>query len=259
MEKIYFTRKLTKQNPFSNDGKYGSDWVNVTIDKSKYIMPETEFVYGCSIGKKVDLWEYRVMDYVNYNLMYNRNVIFVGSKRLYKKALKKYNGHSIYDKALRPYEERFVVHSTTKENYDKIVNQGYIKSWNILKSENDSFEKEPIGTMLGDPEDFRDYIMLGSGVQCEIVVLSKQNKKLCYDANEKYTPGARIYFDAKQLAENGLLVRDGLHYKVRDKLSLKYALFTATINNVILKGETTPKTFSEEADKEFFRIINEKQ
>lgn len=256
MGKIYFTRKLTEQNTFSKDGKYGSDWVSITIDNSQYIMPETKFVYGCVVGKKTDFWEYRVMDYINYNLMYNRNVIFVGSKRLYKQALKKYANHSIYDKELRPYEERFVVHSTTKENYEKIVDQDCIKSWNILKSENEAFEKEPIGAMLGDPEDFRDYIMLGSGAQCEIVVLSKQKNKLCYDVNEEYTPGARMYFDAEQLAENGLLVRDGLHYKVRDRLPLKYALFTATINNILLKCEITPKTFSEAADKEFVRTIN---
>lgn len=79
-----------------------------------------------------------------------------------------------------------------------------------------------------------------------------------YDVNEEYTPGARMYFDAKQLAENGLMVRDGLHYKVRDRLPLEYVLFTATINNIFLKDKITPKTFSEEADKEFFRTINKK-
>lgn len=255
MGKIYFIRKLTERNPFSKDGKYGSEWVSITIDKSRYIMPGTKFIYGCIIGKNIDFWEYIVMDYINYNLMYNRNVIFVGSKRLYKMALRKYDGHSIYDKELRPYEERFVVHSTTKENYEKIVSQGCIKSWNILKRENIDFEKEPIGAMLGDPEDFRDYIMLGSGVQCEIVVLSKQKNRLCYDANEEYTPGARMYFDAKQLAESGLLVRDGLHYKVKDKLPLKYALFTATMNNVTLTGNITPETFSHLSDEKFNQFI----
>lgn len=258
MGKIYFIRKLTERNPFSKGGKYGAEWVSITVNKSRYIMPETKFVYGCSIGRKVDFWKYRVMDFINYNLMYNRNIIFVGSKRLYKKALRKYDGHSIYDKELRPYEERFIVHSTTKGNYEKIVSQGCIKSWNVLKNENDAFEKEPIGAMLGDPEDFRDYIMLGSGLHCEIVVLSKQKKRLCYDVNEEYTPGARMYFDAKQLAENGLMVRDGLHYKVRDRLPLEYVLFTATINNIFLKDKITPKTFSEEADKEFFRTIKKK-
>ena len=98
MGKIYFIRKLTERNPFSKGGKYGAEWVSITVNKSRYIMPETKFVYGCSIGRKVDFWKYRVMDFINYNLMYNRNIIFVGSKRLYKKALINYDVHSIYDK-----------------------------------------------------------------------------------------------------------------------------------------------------------------
>lgn len=255
MGEIYFIRRLTEHNPFSDDGKYDSDWVSIRVSRSRYIMPETKFVYGCVIGKKTDFWEYRVMDYINYNLMYNRNVIFIGSKRTYKKALKKYRNCSVCDKALRPYEERFVVHSTTKENYEKMVSQGCIKSWNILKSENTDFEKEPIGTLLGDPEDFRDYIMLGVGVQCEIVVLSKQHNKLCYDVNEEYTPGARLYFDAEQLAENGLLVRDGLHYKVKDRLPFEYAVFIATADNISINGRITPETFSRSADETFERIV----
>ncbi len=256
MEKIYFTRKLTEHNLFSESGEYGDNWVSISLNRSRYIMPETNFLYGCAIGRKVDFWEYRVMDYINYNLMYDRNIIFVGSKRLYKKALKRYGDHSIYDRQLRPYENRYVVHSTTAENYQKIKKQGCIKSWNILKKENSDFEAKPIGAMLGDPEDFRDYIMLGSGVQCEVVVLSKQKNRLCHDANEEYIPGARMYFDTKQLAENGLLVRDGLHYKVKNELSLNLALFTATIDNIRINGKITPNTFAEAADIEFSEYIN---
>ncbi len=88
MGKIYFTRKLTEHNPFSENGEYGENWVSISLNRSRYIMPETKFLYGCTIGRKVDFWEYRVMDYINYNLMYDRSIIFVGSKRLYQKALK---------------------------------------------------------------------------------------------------------------------------------------------------------------------------
>lgn len=256
MGKIYFTRKLTEHNPFSENGKYDENWVSIALNRSRNIMPEIKFLYGCSIGRKVDFWEYRVMDYINYNLMYDRNIIFVGSKRLYKKALKKYGDHSIYDRELRPYENRYAVHSTTAENYQKIKNQGCIKSWNILKKELSDFEAEPIGAMLGDPEDFRDYIMLGSGVQCEIVVLSKQKNQLCYDADEEYTPGARIYFDNKILAEKGLLVRDGLHYKVKNELPLDLALFTADVDNIKINGKITPNTFAEAADIKFSEHVS---
>lgn len=256
MGKIYFTRKLTQYNSFSENGEYGENWVSISLNRCRYTMPETKFLYGCVIGRMVDFWEYRVMDYINYNLMYDRNIIFVGNKRLYQKTLKKYASHSIYDRKLRPYENRYVVHSTTTENYHKIKKQGCIKSWNILKKENPDFEVQPIGAMLGDPEDFRDYIMLGSGVQCEVVVLSKQKNQLCHDADEEYVPGARIYFDNKLLAEKGLLVRDGLHYKVKNELPLDFALFTATVDNIELNGKFTPKTFAEAADIKFSEYIN---
>lgn len=258
MGKIYFTRRLTECNPFSENGEYSKKWVSITINNSIYIAPEIRYVYGCSIGRKVDFWEYRVMDYINYNLMYNRNIIFIGSKRLYKKAAKKYADHSIFDKELRPYEDTFVIHSTTMENYEKINRQGCIKSWNTLKKRNPDFEAQPIGAMLGDPEDFRDYIMLGTGVQCEIVVLSKQKNRLCYNADEEYIPGARLYFDTKQLAENGLLVRDGLHYKVRDELPLELARFTATVDNIKFNGKITPRLFAESSDTAFDNFINKK-
>lgn len=256
MGKIYFIRKLTERNPFSENGEYDKNWVSISLNRSKYIIPETKFLYGCAIGIKVDFWEYRVMDYINYNLMYDRNIIFVGSKRLYKKALKKYVDHSIYDKKLRTYENRYVVHSTTSENYQKIKKQGCIKSWNILKKEIHDFEVQPIGAMLGDPEDFRDYIMLGSGVQCEIVVLSKQKNQLCHDADEEYVPGARIYFDNKVLAEKGLLVRDGLHYKVKNELPLNLALLIATVDNIKVNGKITPNTFAEAADNKFSEHVS---
>ncbi len=256
MGKIYFTRKLTQYNSFSENGEYGDNWVSISLNRGSYIIPETKFLYGCVIGRKVDFWEYRVMDYINYNLMYDRNIIFVGSKRLYKKALKKYGDHSIYDRKLRPYENRFVIHSTTAENYQNIKKQGCIKSWNILKNEIPDFEVQPIGSMLGDPEDFRDYIMLGSGVQCEVVVLSKQKNQLCHDADEEYVPGARIYFDNKILAEKGLLVRDGLHYKVKNELPLDLALFTATVDNIKINGKITPNSFAQAADIKFSEYIN---
>ena len=110
--------------------------------------------------------------------------------------------------------------------------------------------------MLGDPEDFRDYIMLGSGVQCEVVVLSKQRNQLCHDADEEYTPGARIYFDNKILAEKGLLVRDGLHYKVKNDLPLDLALFIATVDNIKINGKITPNSFAEAADIKFSEHVS---
>ncbi len=85
MGKIYFTRRLTQYNLFSENGEYGDKWVSVTLNRSQYIMTETKFVYECSIGRKVEFWKYRVMDYINYNLMYKRNIILLAVKDCIKR------------------------------------------------------------------------------------------------------------------------------------------------------------------------------
>lgn len=156
------------------------------------------------------------------------------------------------DRELRSYEIPTLVHSTPKENYPLILKDGYLKSWNLLKLENLDFEDKPIGSLLGDPKDLSDYIILGSGINNEIVVLSKQNKSLCMDIEAEYIPGARFYFSTKQLASEGLLVRDGLHYKVKNRLSLSLSFFCATAENLnIDKSNITPKIFATAADKAF--------
>jgi len=146
-----------------------------------------------------------------------------------------------------------LIHSTTYENWKQIEQDGCLKSWNRLKEENKMDEDQPIGHVLGDPEDFRDYIMFGSGVSCEMVVSSKQKGRLTGDADEAYMSGARLYLDAQKMAEDGLLVRDGNHIKVKDCLPLQpYLLWTATWGNVGLPAQrTTPRIFAETADKKF--------
>lgn len=126
-----------------------------------------------------------------------------------------------------------MIHSTTIENWTKIQRDGMLKSWNKLKSENTSFEKQPIGIQLGDPANFSDYIMFGSGVSGEIVVSSKQSGKINMDINAEYQTGARLYFDAEKMAKDGLLIRDGAHIKVKDILTLEpYLIYSATWDKV---------------------------
>ena len=68
----------------------------------------------------------------------------------------------------------------------------------------------------------------------------------------EYRPGVRLYFDASAIACDGLLVRDGGHYKVRDQLYLKYALYCATLDNVDMQGKPiTPSNFAYRADETF--------
>lgn len=72
------------------------------------------------------------------------------------------------------------------------------------------------------------------------------------DIKAKYTPGGRFYFDAKRIAEDGLLVRDGAHIKVRDTLEInKYILWIATPKIVGITDETTPFEFGTKSDEMF--------
>lgn len=128
-----------------------------------------------------------------------------------------------------------------------------LKSWNKLKNDNTVFEDQPIGTKLGDPVSFRDYIMFGNGVSGEIVVNSKQSGRIVMDINTEYLTGARLYFDTKRIANDGLLVRDGCHLKVKDTLSLEpYLMWVATWDKIGLSDQiSTPKIFAETSDKVF--------
>ena len=127
-----------------------------------------------------------------------------------------------------------------------------LKSWNKVKKDGGSDENKPIGVLLGDPDDFRGYVMLGGlGVWNEIVVSSKEKGYICMDVDCEYTPGARFYFSTEELIQSGLLMRDGAYYKVRDILPLSHSLFCATADNVFINGKVTPKTFSEAADEAF--------
>ena len=141
------------------------------------------------------------------------------------------------------------------ENWEKIQSDGCLKSWNCLKREINMHEDDPIGAMLGDPEDFRNFIMFGSGTACEIVVSSKQSGRIVMDTQVEYLTGARLYFDAIKMAADGLLLRDGVHLKVENMLLLKpYLIFSATWENVGLPARvSTPEIFAREADQCFQR------
>ena len=138
-----------------------------------------------------------------------------------------YAGHSYNDRYLRPGEPDVLIHSTPAESWESIRRDGMLKSWNLLKAEGTLREHEPVGAALGDPEDFRDYIMFGSGVTGELIVSSRQKGAVCMDASESYLTGARLYFNASRMARDGLLLRDGCHMKVKDSLPLEPYLIWA--------------------------------
>ena len=167
--------------------------------------------------------------------------------------------HSYNDPYLRLGEPAVLVHSTTTENWDSIRGEGRLDSWNTLKSRGALREHEPIGAALGDPEDFRDYIMFGSGTTGELIVSSKQKGRICTDPHIDYLTGARLYFDAALMARDGLLLRDGCHMKVRDRLLLEpYLIWAADWKAAGLSSpDSQPETFANLADREFSRRFKE--
>lgn len=213
-------------------------------------------LYEITLNKKLECWEHRVMDFISYVNYGELNAILEISKHDLELCKKKYNGHSYKDTLLRKYESEVLIHSAPKKAWNSIKSDTCLKSWNILNKEGKVFEKNPIGNLLGDPDEFSDYVMLGSGTTCEIVVSSSDKKEINCDIECKYEPGVRMYFDAGKIASDGKLIRDGAHKKVKDELELeKYLLFIATAETIdVNEKDWTPRMFTERADE----IFNEK-
>lgn len=219
----------------------------------------TKFAYTLKVSKNYVNWRMAVVDFIKFQESYGKNIILSISDGDLKEAKMYYKGHHYNDKYLREYEPDVLIHSTTSENWANIQKDGCLKSWNILKSEQVNWECSPIGSCLGDPIDFSDYIMFSSGaISSEIVVLSKQNGEIVMNQDMQYKTGARLYFDIKKIAQDGLLIRDGCHLKVRDRLQLQpYLLWIADWKSVGLENEfSTPKEFTGKSNTKFNHLFN---
>lgn len=244
-------------NPITGDA-YDNAWIILMLTDSE----DYQFMCGSQNGYAYTLkvsrvqcsdWKLVIGDFTGFHEAISKNIILVMSESEYYRAMEYYGNHSYNEPELRADEPRVLVHSTPMDNWKQIVQDGKLKSWNRLKSENAVTEEQPIGVLLGDPTDFSDYIMFGGGVTGEIVVNSKQQAEIIMDINAEYLTGARLYFDAQRMARDGLLVRDGCHIKVKDSLPLEpYLIFAATWDNVGLNSQvSTPKIFADMADKAF--------
>lgn len=199
-------------------------------------------------------WKMAVCDFAGFCEAGEKDAVLVLPEEDWVSARQAYSGHTYCDPFLRENEPSVLIHSTPLENWRAIQRDGMLKSWNRLRRECPGWEEQPIGRELGDPPDFSDYVMLGSGVAGEIVVSSKEKKSIVMDENAEYLTGARLYFDAEKIARAGLLVRDGCHLKVRDALPLEpYLLWAATWETAGLTSRiSTPKRFAGEADRQFY-------
>ena len=231
------------------------------VDSSEFeiCIGKNEFsVYEIKMSKSCLHWEMKLFDFLNYQNSYHKNIVLIISEEDYNSAESQYNGHN-HCESLREYEPKVLVHSTTLENLQSIQEDNYLKSWNILSKEKNAWEKEPIGKLLNDPEDLKDYVMLGdiNSFAGEIVVMSKQKEQIICDPNELYQPGVRLYFDLEKIANDGLLIRDGIHYKVKNFLPFtNYLLCCVTASDIKVESEITPKEFVVKANA-YFKSINQ--
>ena len=249
-------------NPFTNM-PYDPSWIiyQLTDSNDYQIMSggKNNGVYTLKVSKKYPQWKISVFDFLQFQETYNKNIILSISDEDFEAAKLHYGNHNYNDNFLRSYESDVLIHSTTLENWRKIESDGCLKSWNVLKKSNATSETQPIGKLLGDPNDFSDYIMFSDGdISGEIVVLSKQLGKITMNSDMKYQPGARLYFDAKKIAKDGLLIRDGCHLKVKDELPLfPYLIWAATWRSVGLASSlSTPKRFTELSNSIFNKLFH---
>lgn len=252
-----------KSNPYANNLPYTDDWTMLKLLETakgiNLLQYEKGEVSRLIITKESGNWEYQMFDFIQYQSSYNKNIILAVNKKDFDTAQAVYGNHSYTDRFLRPYERKILIHTTTKENYNAIMQEGYLRSWNKLKKNNFLAEDTPLGRLLGDPPDYSDYIMFtNGGLGAERVISSRQKGKIDLSFDSPYIAGARFYFDADKIAKDGLLVRDGRHLKVKDSLHISsYILWIATPDILGISEETTPRIFAEKANAMFeqkFRI-----
>lgn len=251
-----------KINPITNK-PYDDSWIIFCLtDSPEYHMMnggEVKAGYTLKVSKNYPDWMMSVCDFIEFQESINKNIILSISEEDLQLARNYYHGHHYNDNFLRNGEPDVLIHSTTSENWSHIQADGCLKSWNTINCENELWEDYPIGTMLGDPPDFSDYIMFSDGgISSEIVVLSKQMGSITMNQNMQYTPGARLYFDINRIAQDGLLVRDGCHLKVKDRLPLyPYLLWVADWQSVgLITPTSTPKEFTERANTKFNELFH---
>lgn len=253
-------------NPFSNDGNYGIRWSGFCLNKkiqSKYSIGKQGLgLFTLVVNPLFEGWQYRLGDFLQYEIYHGRKVILWNPEEWdYVAIIKAVINNDFRENVVRPYDERWVVHSTTHDLWGKIAESGCLKSLRRLRNEN--VEISGIGLEpLGEPDDYMDYVMFDTiNGCCEMVVSSRQKGKICLDANAPYIPGVRMYFDAYAIIQDSLMVRDGAHVlKVYDRLPLKpYLKMVLNESDVPYVNEQriwTPTLFTEAANKKFLEVVS---
>lgn len=213
-------------------------------------------IYTLKISRNYKYWYYDLCDLIDFYKDTDIEVISEISNDDLALARKLYGNHQYNERILREYETDVMVHSTTKDNVQSILSDKKLKSWNLLRAEKPYWEQQPIGTLLGDIEDFSNYVMLsGISQNNEIITASKSNGEINTDINQSYVAGARFYLNAQKIAADSLLLRDGAHIKVRDYIDLeKYLIWYSTPEILGIEEHTTPKIFFELSNQKFNEV-----
>jgi len=127
-----------------------------TADFNVFTGTAADGIFQLVVTKENADWPYRLRDFIQYESALSKDIILDVDEEDLELARRVYENHNYMDKFLRPYEQKVLVHTTTKENYAAIMQDGYLKSWNLLKSLGVEKEEKPIGYLLGDPPDYSD-------------------------------------------------------------------------------------------------------
>lgn len=251
----------TKSNPFTANGEYGEQWSAFIYDeKIGYYsnIYEDTFVYVFRVNPEIDCSRERLLDYLNYETVYGRKVILSLPDYIdFNEILEKYKEHEV-NKEFRDCDEKYLVHSTTKEAFESIKETGAILSPNELKRQGIQVLEIGLKPML-EPKDYSDYVMLDVLNGCgELVVNSRQLGYVCTNPDIEYAPGVRLYFEAEAIIKDGLGTRDGLHIlKIKDKLPLDKYLIASVTPKLFKEEVWTPTTFTNAANEHFLKSVKE--
>ena len=234
-------------------------WVLSESEDYEMIVGPAAGIYTARVSRKrYENWVFSMMDFAGFHEAVGNFPQILAAAEAMEEAKALYQGHAYDDPFLRPWESQIMVHSTTPEGYRGILRDGCLRSWNDLYGTGSIAESEPIGAILCDTAALKDYIMLGGGWSTEIVVASREAGRLVMDQNAAYQPGARLYLNARKLAEDGKLGGDGCHRMGRGPVSLDRYLVKAVTAEDVPGFEHTPEKFALAADRIYDEYLRER-
>lgn len=256
-----------KKNPFSNDGGYGDGWSAAILENGRgsgsNLPHRGARVYAVRIPLlTAGAWE-RVADFIRYESAHGRRII-LQADRSRLPTLRAFLAQ-LQDQApepeIRADDPEWLVHSTTLENWESIQRCGALLAPCVLREQGIADPLEIGLKPLLEPADYSDYIMLDRLDGCgELVVQSRQRGVVCIDADAPYTPGARLYVNARRILADGRGVRDGVHIlKVKSRLPLGYVAMAVTKDRLGPERVWTPTAFTAAANAYFRAAVSEKR